>query len=103
MSPVRSWSQHTSMKKLIPPTVAAALAFFFVSSAPATESPSVLLQKGIYAEETEGNLDSAIRIYEQIAAEAATNRAVVAQAQYRLALCYQRKNNREQAIKLLNE
>src|SRR5438067_1973938 len=103
MSPVRLWSQHTSMKKLIPPTVAAALAFFFVSSAPAAESPSVLLQKGIYAEETEGNLDSAIKIYEQIAAESASNRAVVAQAQYRLAMCYQRKGENGQAIRLLNE
>lgn len=72
-------------------------------SANAAESPSVLLQKGIYAEETEGNVDAAIKIYEQIAAEAATNRSIVAQAQYRLAVCYQKKGNKEQAIKLLDE
>jgi WD40 repeat protein len=72
-------------------------------AAPAAESPSVLLQKAIYAEETEGNLDSAIKLYEQIAAEAATNRTVVAQAQYRLAVCYQKKGNKDLAIKLLNE
>ena len=69
----------------------------------AAESASVLLQKGIFAEETEGNLDAAIKIYEQIAAETAANRAVVAQAQYRLAVCYQKKGNKVQAIKLLNE
>ena len=48
----------------------------------AAESLSVLLQKGIYAEETEGNLASAISIYEKIAAEGAANRALVTQAQY---------------------
>jgi hypothetical protein len=74
-----------------------------VVAAAASELPSTLLQKGIYAEEIERNLDSAIKIYEQIAAEAAANRAVVAQAQYRLAVCYQKKGNKEQAIKLLNE
>ncbi|MHB8520360.1 MAG: FitA-like ribbon-helix-helix domain-containing protein [Limisphaerales bacterium] len=60
-------------------------------------------QKGIFAEETEGNLDAAIKIYEQTGAEAAANRAVVAQAQYRLGVCYQKKGNKEQAIKILNE
>lgn len=69
----------------------------------ASESPSLLLEKGIYAEEVERNLDSAIKIYEQIAAESAANRAVVAQAQYRLAGCYQKQGKKEQAIKLLNE
>src|SRR5471032_1901276 len=83
--------------------VAALIAAFLPLAAPAAESPSVLLQKGIYAEETEGNVDAAIKIYEQIAAEAATSRAVVAQAQYRLAVCYQKKGNKEQAIRLLEE
>src|SRR5437870_574714 len=69
----------------------------------ASESPSLLLQKGIYAEEIERNLDSAIKIYEQIAAESAANRSVVAQAQYRLAMCYQKQGKKELAIKLLNE
>ncbi|MSU49373.1 MAG: tetratricopeptide repeat protein [Opitutus sp.] len=72
-------------------------------TAAAAESPSLLLQKGIYAEEVERNLDSAIKIYEQIAAESAANRPVVAQAQYRLAVCYQKQGKKEQAIKLLQE
>jgi hypothetical protein len=78
-------------------------ALLSVAVSVAAESPSVLLQKGIYAEEIERNLDSAIKIYEQIAAEAATSRAVVAQAQYRLAVCYEKKGDKEQAIRLLNE
>ena len=53
----------------------------------AAESLSVLLQKGIFAEETEGNLDAAIQIYEGIVKEADANRSVVAQAQYRLGVC----------------
>lgn len=69
----------------------------------AAESASVLLQRGIFAEETEGNLDAAIKIYEQIAAESAANRPVVAQAQYRLAVCYQKKGAKGQAITTLNE
>ena len=69
----------------------------------AAESASVLLQKGIFAEETEGNLDAAIKIYEQISAESAANRTVVAQAQYRLAVCYQKKGAKGQAIATLQE
>jgi hypothetical protein len=69
----------------------------------AAESPSLLLEKAIHAEEIERNLDSAVAIYEQIASEAAANRAVVAQAQYRLALCYQKQGKKEQAIRVLNE
>src|SRR4051812_2571665 len=85
---------------LLPAPIIGAL---FTCSLTAAESASVLLQKGIYAEETEGNVDAAIKIYEQIAAESATNRAIVAQAQYRLAVCYQKQGKKEQAIKVLQE
>ncbi|MDA1278225.1 MAG: tetratricopeptide repeat protein [Verrucomicrobia bacterium] len=61
--------------------------------ATAAESISVLLQKGIYAEETEGNLDAAIKIYEEIASESEANRALVAQAQYRLGRCQVKKGH----------
>jgi Tol biopolymer transport system component len=92
------------MKTMITRLVTATLvAMVFSFPIRAADSPSVLLQKGIYAEETEGDVDAAIKIYEQIAAEAATNRAVVAQAQYRLAVCYQKKGNKEQAIVLLKD
>jgi hypothetical protein len=92
------------MKTPFPRLAAAVFIAAALSSAViAADSPSVLLQKAIYAEETEGNVDAAIRIYEQIATEAATNRSVLAQAQYRLAVCYQKKGNKDQAIKLLNE
>jgi len=84
----------------------AAAVFIGLVAAPAAfaaESPSVLLQKGIYAEETEGNLDSAIKIYEQIGADAAANRAIAAQAQYRLAVCYEKQGKKDHAVAVLKE
>ncbi len=83
--------------------VAAVLPLVAATATTAAESPSLLLQKGIYAEEVERNLDSAIKIYEQIAAESAANRSVVAQAQYRLAVCYQKQGKKELAISTFND
>lgn len=79
------------------------IAAFLALAAPAAESLSVLLQKGIYAEETEGNLESAIKIYEQIGTEAAANQSVATQALFRLAVCYEKLRKKEQAVRLLNE
>jgi Tol biopolymer transport system component len=91
------------MKKLRQLMLTAVIIGSVLTTATAAESFSVLLQKGIFAEETEGNLDAAIKIYQQITAEAATNFSVVAQAQYRLGVCYQKKGNKEQAISTLND
>ena len=46
-----------------------------------------LLEKGIYTQETVGDLDGAMRIYRQILTNAAESRAVAAQAQYQLGIC----------------
>ena len=89
------------MKKFSQFVLAAVIIGSVLTTATAAESFSVLLQKGIFAEETEGNLDAAIKIYQQIAAEAATNRSVAAQAQYRLGICYQKKGSKDQAIAAL--
>jgi hypothetical protein len=45
-----------------------------------------LLQKGIYAQETAGDLDGAIKIYHQIVDSHPIQREVAAQAQYRLGM-----------------
>jgi len=55
------------------------------------ESPSALLEKGIYSEQTVGNLDEAIRIYKQIIDQEKTDRPYVAQAYYHLGECYLKK------------
>src|SRR5262245_48234620 len=52
-----------------------------------------LLEKGIYSEETKGDLDAAVKLYEQIVAEGKDSQALAAQAQYRLGVCYYKKKN----------
>jgi TolA-binding protein len=49
------------------------------------QTASELLQKGIYSQETAGDLDGAIAIYRQIVNSGSSPRDVAAQAQYRLA------------------
>ena len=55
------------------------------------EQASVLLEKAVYTEETVGDMDAAIGIYEQVLESEDATRAVLQQAHYRLALCYERK------------
>ena len=68
-----------------------------LGSAASAKSVSVLLQEGLYAEEIEGDLDAAIKIYEQITEDKSAQRAHVAQAMYRLGMCHIKKRNEEQA------
>ena len=81
----------------------AALFLFAVSSALSTahltaaSSPSDLLEQGIYSEETKGDVDAALKLYQQVVTEAQTGQAVAAQAQYRLGICYYKKKNYSQA------
>src|SRR6266513_3116859 len=56
-------------------------------------SPSELLEKGVYSEETKGDLDAALALYQQVIVEAKGSQALAAQAQYRLAICYYKKKN----------
>ena len=59
------------------------------SSPPESASSTAeLLEKAIFTEETVGDLKAAIKIYEQIVAEAEANRSHVAQARYRLGMCH---------------
>src|SRR5690349_2405476 len=64
------------------------------ASAPASE----LLEKGIYTEETKGDLDSAISIYLELIGEAKAGQSLAAQAQFRLAQCYLKKNRVPEAL-----
>jgi hypothetical protein len=69
----------------------------------AAESPSELLEKGIYTEETVGDLDAAAKLYEKAVAEAKQVEAVAAKAQYRLGLCLLKQGKKKQAIAALRE
>jgi Tol biopolymer transport system component len=61
------------------------------------QSVSTLLQEGIFTEETVGDLDAAIKIYEKIVAESERNRPFAAQAQYRVGMCYLKQGEKDRA------
>ncbi len=61
------------------------------------KSSGVLLQEGLYAEEVDGNLDAAIKVYQQIITDPAANRSHVAQALYRQGMCYMKRRDEQQA------
>jgi hypothetical protein len=63
----------------------------------AAASPSELLEQGIYSEETKGDVDAALKLYQQVVTEAKAGQAVAAQAQYRLGVCYYKKKNYAEA------
>lgn len=67
------------------------------------QSASELLQKGIYTQETLGDLDGAIQIYKQLLAQAKGARVYAAQAQYRLVLCYLAKEQNAEAVEAFKE
>jgi tetratricopeptide (TPR) repeat protein len=77
--------------------LATAIIVLLPSLAPAAASSSELLEKGIYTEETKGDVDAAIAIYQQLLTEAKANQSLAAQAQYRLALCLAKKNRTTEA------
>jgi len=56
-----------------------------------------MLEKGIYTEETVGNLDGAIEIYQKIITDDKADRPYVAQAHYRLGMCYLKKGDQAKA------
>jgi len=62
------------------------------------QSTAELLEKGIYVEETVGDVDKAIAIYERIVEDAHAARPHAAQAYYRLGLCYQKKGKHKEAL-----
>ena len=68
------------------------------AAAPASE----LLQKGLYAEEVEGNIDSAIKIYGEVIKKTDAPRNQIAQALYRQGMCYLKVKD-EQAAKVALE
>ena len=61
------------------------LALMLMAFQLSAQTAAELLQKGIYDQETAGDLDGAIAIYHQIVNSGSSPRDVAAQAQYRLA------------------
>lgn len=76
----------------------AALLIFTLPLAAAAATAGELLEKAIYAEETVGNLDQAIKLYEQVIAEGKQASKAAAQAQLRLGLCLQKQGKSTEAL-----
>ncbi len=79
---------------IIPRTFVAVIAALLLTGAAQAQSAADLLQKGIHAQETVGDLDGAIQIFRQVASSPATNKQLAAQAQYQLVLCVLQKGDR---------
>lgn len=78
--------------------LAAAPLAFAQTTAPATrESPAVVLERGIYQEETAGNLEAAANVYRQIIDESLAARSITAEALSRLTLVEQRRRQYAEA------
>jgi carboxyl-terminal processing protease len=79
-----------------------ALAVFACTDATRAASNAELLEKGIYLEETRGELQTAIQTYQQIVDDPSAERNLAAQAQLRVGLCQLKLGNRPQAISALD-
>jgi len=73
--------------------VGLAATLMIAGSDAAAATLSDLLEQGIYSEETKGDIDGAIRIYQEIVADNKAGQTVAAQAQYRLAVCLLKKRD----------
>ena len=67
------------------------------------QQSAVLLQEGIYAEETEGNLDKAMEIYTKIRADYNDVERIAARATYQMGMCYLKKGEKEKAAEKFEE
>lgn len=77
--------------------ITAILTLGLVSAAPgyAQQTAEDLYQAGLYQEEVQGNLESAIDIYRQILEDLPGNRALGAKAQLHVGLCYEKLGQRQ--------
>src|SRR5688572_6056063 len=84
-------------------TLSLGVALMLLASPTAARGASAaeLLEKGIYTEETKGELGAASQIYQQIVDDPRADRSLMAQAQLRLGLCELKQGHKPQAISAL--
>jgi hypothetical protein len=63
------------------------------ATATRADSPSDILEQGIYSEETKGDLDAAMQLYQKVITQAKADLASAAQAQYHLGVCFYKKKD----------
>jgi tetratricopeptide (TPR) repeat protein len=76
-------------------TAVLALALVSAASGYAQQTAEDLYQAGLYQEEVQGNLESAIDIYERILQDFPNNRPVAAKALMHIGLCHEKLGSRE--------
>lgn len=62
------------------------------------EQATTLLEKGVYYQETSGDIDAAIQTYKKVVEDAQANRPAVAEALYRLGVCQLKKKQQAEAV-----
>ena len=93
------WRKEQCMKhfKWIGCFLLLALSISMASIANAEDDVLILLEKAIYTEETLGDLDEAVKIYQQILADSQAGRNIAAEALYRLGMCHQKSSRTVEA------
>ena len=79
------------------------LTFGLLTPIAQAKSPSLLLQEGLYAEETEGDLEKAIALYEQVLEQYKDVERLAARATYQLGICHLKKSEKEKAAEYFQE
>ena len=85
-SNISLWLAMSTLLMIAPPTVSVCAA-----------TPSELLEKGIYTEETVGDLEAAIAVYEQVIKAGKESHKAAAEAQFRIGLCYEKQGKMDLA------
>ena len=83
--------------------LAAAILMVCIISPASAQSAGEQLEKGVFLEETKGDLDGAIKVYEKIVADAQGRREVIAKTLFRLSQAYVKKNQPGKAIATLKQ
>ncbi len=69
--------------------------FFVFGNSPSQESAAELFEKAFYYEDVQGDLQKAIKLYEQILKQFSENRAIAANAQLHIGMCYEKLGKTE--------
>ncbi|NIP27917.1 MAG: tetratricopeptide repeat protein [Phycisphaerae bacterium] len=91
------------MEKLKNITIIFLLAVGLLCSVAPAKTTSVLLQEGLYAEEITGDLDAAIKIYEEVISKSKETQRAAAQATYRIGMCFLKKGDKTKAAEYFQQ
>ncbi len=91
------------MEKFKNITIIILLAVLGLGTVGFAKSSGTLLQEGLYAEEVDGDIDAAIKIYERLIAESSAQRSHIAQGMYRLGMCYLKKQDERRAKEIFGK